>query len=201
MNSEPYEIIAAPFTAWLAPVGTPFPDIDEDPTAPWVKVGSSGDLNYLEDGVKVSHAQSMNFFRALGDCGSRKVFRTSEDLKISLTLADLTLEAYSLALNDALIDETPASPGVAGVKKIGLSRGFGVATHALLVRGPSAYMENGASQYEVPLAAQTGNPEPVFKKDTPAALALEWTALVDPDAEDDSERFGRLVVQTEEAAS
>jgi len=199
MNTEPLEIIAAPFTVWLAPVGSTFPDIDAEPDAPWVKVGTSGDLNYLDDGVKVAHSQSINFFRALGDCGSRKAFRTEEDLKISLVLADLTLEQYKLALNSNTVTDTPASVGVAGIKSIGLSRGFGLATSALLVRGPSAYMEEGQAQYEVPIAVQTGTPEVVFRKDTPAALALEWTALVDPDASAETERFGRLIVQTADA--
>ncbi len=99
MNTRPYEIIAAPFTVWTAPVATMFPDITVTPTTPWVTVGTSGNLNYLAEGVTVEHSQSMNFFRALGDAGSRKAFRTEEDLKIRLTLADVTLEQYAHALN------------------------------------------------------------------------------------------------------
>jgi|WetSurMetagenome_2_1015567.scaffolds.fasta_scaffold220713_3 hypothetical protein len=198
-NAVPYEIIAAPFTAWIAPVGTAFPAVDADPAAPWTKVGSSGPLNYLDDGVTVEHAQTMNFFRALGDCGSRKAFRTEEDLKIRLTLADLTLEQYALALNSNAVSDTPAAVGTPGYRSVGLSRGFTVATVALLVRGPSPYGENFALQYEVPIAAQTGNPQPVYKKDAPAALALEWTALVDPNASDETERFGRILAQDAEA--
>jgi hypothetical protein len=155
----------------------------------------------MDEGVTVEHAQSMNFFRALGDCGARKVFRTEEDLKIRLTLADLTLEQYSHALNSNTVTEIEAAPGVAGSKSIGLSRGFPVATHALLVRGPSPEMEDGAAQYEVPRAAQTGNPTLVFRKGDPAGLALEWTALVDPEAAEETERFGRLIVQTADATS
>ena len=93
-NSLPYEIIAAPFTVWFAPVGTAFPDVEETPPSPWAKVGSSGDLNYMDDGVTVSHRQTMELFRALGDAGSRKASRPEEDLLIKLNLADLTLEQY-----------------------------------------------------------------------------------------------------------
>lgn len=193
-NSLPYEIIAAPFTVWYAPVGTGFPNVDDAPLTPWAKVGSSGDLNYMDDGVTVSHAQTMEKFRALGDAGSRKVFRTEEDLLIRLILADLTLEQYAHALNSNTVTTVPAQTN-AGYKWIGLSRGFSVATVALLVRGPSPYGDDFNMQYEVPRAAQSGNPEVVMRKGTPAGLALEWTALVDPNAVSDDRRFGRLVAQ------
>ena len=31
---KPYEIVAAPFTLYIAPIGTDFPDIDEAPSSP-----------------------------------------------------------------------------------------------------------------------------------------------------------------------
>lgn len=197
-NSLPYEIIAAPFEVWFAPVGTAFPAIDAAPSSPWAKVGSSGNLNYFDEGVKISQRQSMNLFRALGDSGSRKAFRTEEDLMIALTLADLTLEQYTHALNSNTVTTVAATMSAAGYKKIGLSRGFSVATAALLVRGPSPYIEDGYMQFEVPRAAQTGNPEVVMRKSDAAGLALEWTALVDPDASSVDERFGRLKAMTAE---
>lgn len=203
MNTVPYEIIAGTVEVYQAPVGTAFPDIDGVPGASWTKVGTSGSLNYLDsDGVKVDHSQTLAFFRALGDCGSRKVFRTEEDFKIGLTMADLTLEQYANALNGNAVTTDAGGAGVAASKKLGLSRGFPVDTVALLVRIPfSPYVADGNTQFECPRAAQTGNPTPVFKKGEPAALALEWTALVDPDATSDDERFGRLICQTAEATS
>lgn len=200
-NSIPYEIIAAPFTVWIAPVGTAFPAVETAPPSPWAKVGTSGDLNYLDEGVKVSNRQAMTLFRALGDAGSRKAFRTEEDFMIALALADLTLEQYKHALNENTVTTVAATFSAAGYKKIGLSRGFSVSTVALLVRGPSPYGEDWNLQFEVPRAAQTGNPEPVMRKGEPAALALEWTALVDPDAASTDERFGRIKAQYADAAT
>lgn len=195
-NSVPFEIIAAPFDVWWAPVGTTFPLIDAVPAAPWAKVGTSQSLNYDDAaGVQVSHSQKMNLWRSLGDAGSRKTFRTEEDLLIGLTLNDLTLEQYQFALNSNSITTSAASSGVAGFKKIGISRGFSVATVALLVRGPSPYGDLMNLQFEVPRAAQTGNPKVVMKKSEPVGLALEWTALVDPNAVSTDERFGRIVAQ------
>jgi hypothetical protein len=202
-NSVPFEIIAAPVDVWIAPVGAAFPEVDQDPDSSegWVRVGSSGNLNYSDDGVTVEHSQNMNLIRALGDAGSRKAVRTSEDLKIRLTILDLTIDQYAHALNGNTVSTVPASSGVPGTKTVGLSRGLSVDTKALLVRGPSPYMADGILQFEVPRAAQTGNPSIVMRKDQPAGLALEWTALVDPDASSADERFGRLVGQTDVAAS
>ena len=200
-NTQPFEIIAAPYKVYFAPTGTAFPAIDlAIPASPWKLVGTSGDLNYTDEGVTVAHNQALEKFRALGDSGSRKIFRTEEDLMIRLMLADITLEQYSHALNSNAVTTVAAGAGTAGYKVIGLSRGFAVATVALMVRGPSPYGDNFTLQYEVPLAAQSGNPETVFVKSTPVALALEWTALVDPNAVSQFERFGRLRAQHQAAA-
>jgi len=198
-NSAPFEILAAPYTMYIAPLDTAFPDIDADPTAPWVKVGTSGDRNYTEDGVKAQHGQSISTFRAVGSAGPVKAWRDSEDLKLSLVLADLSLEQYGMALNHQTPTAVPASVGVAGTKTIGLSRGLTVTQYAVLIRGASPYGEAFAMQYEIPVAVQSGSPEPVFKKNEPASLAIEWTVLEDPDASTENERFGRLVAQTADA--
>lgn len=198
--AEPFEIVAQPFTLWVAAVGSVFPTIDEEPGVSWTKIGTSGDLNYTEDGVKVSHKQKVEPFRALGSTGPIKAFRTEEDLMISLTVADLTLEQYAQALNNNSITTTGVGVGTAGRKKIGLSRGLDVSQRALLIRGSraSAYMDDAVAQYEVPVAIQVGEPEVVFVKGTPAGLALEFQALEDPSAASDDERFGRLVMQNTE---
>lgn len=199
MNTAPYEIVAQPFELWVAPVTTTFPDIDADPDSPWTKVGTSGALNYTEKkGVMVSHKQTVDLWKSLGSTGARKAFRTEEEFKVSLELADISLEQYQLALNYNTVNTVAPSGSVAGHKTIGLSRGLAVLQRALLVRGvnASAYGENWTAQFEVPIAVQTGSPSLSFLKGQPAGLELEWTALEDASAEDETERFGRLVVQT-----
>tara|TARA_R110002124_G_scaffold256146_2_gene421796 strand:+ start:2959 stop:3558 length:600 start_codon:yes stop_codon:yes gene_type:complete len=192
---EPYEIIGAPFTLWLAPVGEAFPLIDAAPAGNWIKVGTNGDRNYSDDGVTVAHSQSLEKARPVGSTGPVKAWRTEEDLMIRLSLWDMTLEQYAKALNDVEITTTAAGSGTAGFKAMGLSQGQEVTTYALLVRGISAYGGGYAAQYEVPRCYQSGNPEPVLTKGKPAALDLEFTALEDLDTSSDAERFGRLVMQ------
>lgn len=198
-NTTPYEIIAAPFTLYWAPVGSAFPLVSSAPTAPWIKVGSSGNLNYDDAaGVTVMHSQSTQAFRALGDAGTRKMFRTEESMKVRLKLVDITAEQYRHALNMNAVTATAASTGIPGTKKLPLSRGFTVATVALLIRGDvSPYGDSPlAMQYEIPSAAQVGSPTVLFKKSEPVGLELEWEVLVDPNASSDLERFGRLIEQT-----
>jgi hypothetical protein len=198
-NTAPLEVIAAPFTVWIAPVGTEFPNVGVAPADPWVKIGTSGPLSYdSDDGVVVEHSQTVNKWRSLGDAGPRKQFRSEEDQLVRLTLVDVTLEQYRYAVNSNIVTSVPATTGEAGYKKMGLSRGFTVATMAVLVRGPiSPYGEDDWNmQYEVPIASQNGSSQVKYEKANPAKLTLEWSTLVDPSAASEDERFGRLVEQT-----
>lgn len=189
-NSAPFEILAGPLTLWLAPVGTVFPAIDEDPAVAWVQVGASGNRNYSEDGVTVTHDQTIEGFRSAGSTGKRKVFRTEEDQRITVQIADMTLAAYKVALNGNTVTDTVGDP-----KKIGLSRGREVTEYALLARGKSPYGDEMNMQYEVPRVAEVGSQEVGFVKGEPAMLELEFETLEDDNAATEDERFGRLVAQ------
>jgi hypothetical protein len=204
LNSVPYEVIAAPYTLYVAPVGTAFPEVDTDPGAAWIKVGTSGPLNYDDAaGVTIEHRQTVVSWRSAGDTGTRKRFRTEEDLAVRMKLVDVTLEQYAHALNYNAVTDVPAGVGTPGYRKIGLSRGTQIVTKALLVRADiSPYGEDLKSQYEIPLAQQSGSPTvSLSKKGEPEGLDLEWMALVDTTAASDAERFGRLVAQDADANS
>jgi hypothetical protein len=166
------------------------------PAVDWIKVGTSGDLSETEEGVTISHSQSINKVRAAGSTGPRKAFRSEEDLMIALTLMDISLEQYKLAMNGNAIATTAAGVGTVGFKSLKLYRGVNVATFALLVRGvASAYGDGWNAQYQVPACYQSGDAELVYTKGEPAGLALEFTALEDPDAASADARFGQLVMQ------
>jgi hypothetical protein len=200
---KPFEIVAAPFTLWVAPVGTAFPDIDEAPSGSWIKLGTSGDRSETEEGVTVTHGQEINQVRTAGATGPVKAFRTQESMVVAMTLLDLSLEQYAQALNGNAVTTTAAGVGSAGFKALKLYQGLQVEALALLVRGAagSAYGDDWAAQYEIPACFQSGSPEPVFTKGEPAGLALEFTALEDPDAATPADRFGRIVMQHAAALS
>lgn len=193
--AEPYEIIAGPVTLWLAPSGTAFPLVGAVPAGPWAKVGTKGDRNYSDDGVTVQHSQKIETATPAGALGPVKAWRTEEGLIVTVTLWDMSLEQYALALAGAAPTTTAAGVGTAGSKKLGLSKGTDVLTYALLARGASAYGDLFTAQYEVPVVFQSGSPKITRKKGVPAGIELEFTALEHGAATSESERFGRLVMQ------
>lgn len=193
---EPYEIIAAPFSLYLAPVGEAFPDVDEAPSGGWVLVGTNGSKNYSEDGVTVTHEQTIEEFRFLGSTGPLKASRTEEGLIVMMTLHDITLEQYIAALNFNSVSTTAAGAGTPGTKDANLFMGLTLAERALLVRGDgvSSYGAGWSMQYQVPRVVQRASPEVVYQKGEPAGLELEFMALVDLNATA-GEEFGKLIVQ------
>lgn len=194
-NTEPFQIIAAPFTIYLAPVGTAFPTLDNEPAAPWMMVGGAGDEDYNEEGVTVSHTSEEQKWRGLGSTAPRKAFRTEEDLMVAFQLHDMTLENYALALNGNSVTTTAPSVDAQGTKSMSLLKGCSITEYALLARGnASAYGAGLIAQYQIARCFQMGSAEPVFQKGEPAGLALEFGALLDPNATSDEDRFGKLVM-------
>lgn len=192
---EPYEMITAPGEIWLAPVGESFPDVDEAPGGNWEKLGQNGMYSLNEDGITVSHEQTLETHSSLGSTGALKVTRSEESLTVSATLEDLSLEEYAKVLNDVSVSEGSTGGG-ADTKEIPLRQGKSVSTFALLFRIPSAYGDDWDGQFEIPRCYQSESPSPAFTKDGKAGLAVEFSALEDTDAAADDERFGRLVMQT-----
>jgi hypothetical protein len=195
MSTQPYEIIAAPFKVYAAPVGEAMPAINATPAGNWALLGTSGDKNITEDGVTISHPQTLEMFRMLGTTGPVKAVRTEEDLSLSFVLADLTLEQYKHVLNLGSVSTVAAGVGTAGYKHLPIRRGLDVSERALLIKGPSPYGDGWNLQYEIPRAVHSGEPEVVFQKGEPAGLLFEFMALEDPAAASDNLRFGRIVAQ------
>lgn len=192
---EPYEMITAPGEIWLAPVGESFPDVDAAPSGNWAKLGQSGMYSLNEDGVTVTHEQTLNRHSSLGATGALKVTRSEENLTIGATLEDLSLEEYKKVLNDVSVTTGSTGSG-ADTKEITLRQGKDVATFAFLLRIPSAYGDGWDGQFEIPRVYQSESPSPAFTKDGKAGLAVMFSALEDTDAATDAERFGRLIMQT-----
>jgi hypothetical protein len=192
----PFEIIAAPFTAWWAPVGTTFPQLGTAPAASWIMIGTSGDRNYAPEGVSVEHSQAVSMVRPLGSTAPVKAFRTEEDMVVTFTVWDLTLEQYRVAHSFVEITTTAAGVGTPGTKSLQLYRGRNLGEMALLIRGDvSPYGEGMSMQYEIPYCFMSGNPKPVLRKGEPAGIELTFTLMRNPSAVTAEQSFGRLVQQ------
>jgi hypothetical protein len=171
---QPYEVVASPLTVWVANVGTAFPAINATPSGSWFQLGTSGNKNYADDGITVTHAETVQVFRPAGGTAPRKAFRTDEDFKIGFSLVDLTPEQYAKTLDDATITNTAGPPGH---KAFEVLRGLKVKAFALLARGVSPVDESLNAQYEVASCFQSADPAPKYSKGAPAELALEFTAI------------------------
>jgi hypothetical protein len=182
-NQQPFEIIAYPFNVYLAPLGTAFPDIsDAENTfdAAWFLLGSSGNKNYDEDGIKVTHDQTIEEFRPVGLSAARKAFRTEESLMIEFNLVDVSAAQYAKVLNDATVTDTPAGAGVGGNLNFELLQDLAVRHYAMVLRGDwSAEGDGFNTQWDIAKCYQNANPEPEYKKGEPARLACEFRVLWD----------------------
>lgn len=194
----PYEILTGPIEIYRGPVGTAFEALDTleaDFDAAWKKIGTSGSLNYTRDGVSITHNLKTEDFRADGDLGVRKTFFTENDQMVKVTIADVSPEQYSLALNANTIATTAAGLGTFGTKELGLSVDTSEPNqYALMIRGTSSLIADAPAQYNIPVTVQVGEPEVVYKRGTPAMLALNFKTLVDQNAATPQKRFGSYIV-------
>lgn len=195
------EIIISGAKIYLAPDAEAFPLLDDAPAGNWALLGTGGDLNLGEEGITVSHEQTLSKKRTLGSTGPIKVVRSEEELIISGVLSDLSVEEYAKIMNGVTLTDTAAAAGTPGVRDITLRQGPAVTTFTLLIRGEniSPYGGTWSVQYDVPVVYQSGNPSPVFNKTDSADLAFEFTALEDPNAATAAERFGNYYAQDADA--
>jgi hypothetical protein len=185
----PHEIIAAPLTIYLAEIGTAAPAIDDVPDAfdaAWLVLGSEGDMNYGEDGVTMSHNESISDFVPAGSTMPSKRFRIGEDFLLSLNLVDLGPEAYARVMNDAEITTTGNS------KKFSLYRGDQVKGFAILGRGMSTVDNELYLQYFFSKAFVSVDGNVVFNKGKPAELPVKIQAIRHSDSDEISVEIGTV---------
>ena len=178
MPAELAEVVASPYTAWVAPAGTAFPTLSTAEgsfASGWTKVGTSGDLNYSEAGVTVTHTQGVSQFVSAGGITPRKSWRTDEGMQVAFDLVDLSPTQYALIMDNATVTTVTGSGAQQSFK---LKRGIKIHFYALLLRGVSTRNESLASQYQIPACYQASNPAPKFAlKGGPAMLALQFDVL------------------------
>jgi hypothetical protein len=172
------EIVFGPMELWWAPVGTAFPDVDDDPTGTFTLIGTSGDVNYHEDGVTVDLSQTIEYFTPLGSTVSKCAFRTGQEIMVSVTMVDLSLAQLRVALN---LNSVTNDAGPPQTSAIDLNYGIEVSEMALLVRGTGKSPElAGANvQFELNRVVEQASHSLSFVKGEPAGVLLEFRALID----------------------
>lgn len=195
LNSAPFELIAQPADIWLAPFGTAFPDPWQAPAAPWEVISVGGSRSLGESGVSVAMSQDIAFHRTAGTTAPVKASRQTEDLVITATVHDMTIESFARALGklSSDVELTPADTTTPGVREVSILRGIDMRNYALLVRFASPYEELGVAQFQVPNVVMAGSPDVVFSKGELAGIEIAFTAIEDVSNPIESERFGKLV--------
>ena len=179
MASQPFQLMNGPFEVWIADPVELSPDV-ATPSASiagnWELLGVSGDKDITEDGITITVEQDVTKFRGLGSIATRKMFRNSQDVVVSFTLADASIENYARALDDATIDMDSHR------RRIQLLMSSDVAQFSLLIRGDgkSPYGDFN-TQWWLPRASHDAPLETKYVKGEPVGLAYRWTALVDDD--------------------
>jgi hypothetical protein len=169
MATAPFEVIVGPGQVYVAAYGTAFPHINDAPGAGWT------DLGKTDGGVKAAMEQTNVEHRADQSLYPLKITRREAGLKVSFSLAEVTLERLSKVLNDATVTDVPAAGGEPGYRHFPLSSTGDMPHLAMLVRGPSCYY-NGNGQFELEKVAMTGKPEYVLNPEGKVVIATEWTA-------------------------
>lgn len=193
-SQDPKEIIVGSLDLYTAAAVEAEDDVDATPSGNWGLLGTTGDENYSEAGITISHNQTIRQTRAVGATGPLKANRQSEDLTISVELMDFNLAQFTKLLNST----TPSTDTSPNIDYIGARRGADVTVLSLIARG-TGLSPSGSSlniQLYVPRAYQSGNLSPAFNKDTEAMLQAVFNALEYQSAATDEERFGRWVVET-----
>ena len=185
LTTTPQEIVSAPLTLYYAPLGTAAPtSVDANAAAitaaGYTLIGTNGTNDYDSTGITVTHNETLATFTPLGTTAPVKVWRTDEQLEVSVTLADISPAQYAFALNDIAVTTVAATTGVAGESDVALLQGINVTVFALLAVGVSAVSNTMQAMYAIPAVYQAANPAPVYKKGAPAELALTFATVLDP---------------------
>jgi hypothetical protein len=185
---NPQRIMAYPYTCYIAPQGTEFPALTRTDAqletdkfkntltsgaeVTWTKLGTSGNRDYSDAGVTVTHMQTISTFQGAGSTWVRKAWRSDEGLQVAFDLADISPKQYAAILDEATVTATSAE------ESFSLNRGLQVKGQAMFLRGISSVTEGKVSQYEIPYCYQAANPAPKFAiKGGPALLSVQFTAI------------------------
>lgn len=189
MSEAPFEIIIGPANVWVATVGTTFPELTAIPGAAWTSLGRT------EGGVAVTFGQTIKEITVDQAMMPVKLIRTMASMKVEFQLAEITMEHLAKALGLTVVDTAPGA-GTIGTRSLTLAFSGTITRYAMLVRGPSPYMDANAD-FRLPNVAQDGEIKLAYVKDDKSVAPTSWNVMEDPD---NAGEFGTFIVQDAAAA-
>ncbi len=189
MSASPFELLAGPALVYLAPVGESMPAINAAPGGNWVSLGET------DGGVMVRPMQTVFPIRTDQSINVRKYQRSESSFEVAFNLATLTLENFAKVIDGKSVTDVAADTGVAGYRHLPLGYKVDMKQWAMLVRGPSPYMDANL-QWELKQVVNiAASPEMSHNRTGLTVLACQFAAIKDPNASNDDSAYGRLVAQ------
>ncbi|HEU01344.1 MAG TPA: hypothetical protein ENH89_13550 [Aurantimonas coralicida] len=180
------EIISGPLKVYVAPAVEAMTAVGSSPAGNWVLLGTSGDLNYTEEGVTIRGEHSTEVWRSLGSPYPRKSFRPEADTFVDVVVADMSLTHLRVAFNNNVVVAD------SGFDYLSMDQGLEPTEHSLMVRGTgnSPLFSGSNMQYEIEKCVQIGNTEMVFVKGEPVGVQFTFQLIYN---ESGSFPVGRIV--------
>ena len=173
----PFEMVSGPLTVYTATEGTLAPELSVLPASPWGLLGTNGARSISDDGLTATFDETIEAQRTLGSTGIAKLFRTEEDVTMSLSLLDVSVETFAIAMSGLPVTTIAPGSGTAGYRRVELFRGFNVLNLAFLMRGFSPYADNMSAQFWVPKGYASFSGDLQYEKGSAAMIQLEIMAI------------------------
>ena len=170
----PAELIAGPWTIYVADAGEDHPEIADDVTTPWVKLGA----NLSDDGITFERDETINEQMTLDSPLVAKLFREKDALALTATVLDLSTETWARVENGAAVTSQVPASGEGGYKEFTIGRGFDIKYYSVLLRGKSPEDNNLNLQGLIRYAYISSN-GPELQKAEAAGLELSIMCIRD----------------------
>ncbi len=168
-NVEPFETIVGPGYVWIGPVGETMPDIDAVPAGNWF------DWGHTDGPVVVTHGRALNTIFDNNSALPQKEVLVTTSETVVFNIAQLDMEAYAKALQNAGVTTVAAGGGDAGYKSFAIAP-----THApqfaFLIRVPSGH-EDGDMQYEYERGTMAGDHALSYTRGDKTVIPMELHIL------------------------
>lgn len=187
-NRGPFQISNRAMVVYVAPVGTPCPEPDEQPPAPWAMVGKRNMMS--SDGLTITSETEREDIEGALTTGILKSLIVKHTMQFEFSVMDFRLEVLSLAMEGHVVQQFPASSSSPGKVRIKSYIKPEPQYLAVLVRGYSPYSAEGCIQFWVPKADQRGNLNATANKGVAALVPLQFMAMMWEDAATDDDYYG-----------
>lgn len=191
------QVLAGPLDIYYAAVGTTRPNRsglsypDKSNPSPWTLIGD--DLKG-PDGITIDPSRSYNYERVMNQTYPIEAFVSQADLKFSLPLKDMRLDALRFAFNNNAIAKVAAAPNQPGTDSMPLNVGHTSFKVALMIVGGVPYETSrpeARATWWIPKANVEGPGAIPYKLSEASMYTITFVSLYHP-----THGVGNVLVET-----